>query len=273
MTNRCVKILDILASNGKISVKLLAEMLDISLVTLRKDLDSLERREIIVHTHGYAGLDGSNDTGRHIAISYSIKKKIAKAAAQIVEEGETIMVESGSCCTLFAEELALAKKNVTIITNSVFIANYIYKMRDIKIILLGGCFQPESQVLVGPVTIQCGQTFFFEKFFIGTNGFISGYGFTGKDHLRVKTAAGLAKHAKKNFILTEAAKFHRRGTYNLVQLDKITGVFTDDTIPKDAETALIKNNIMLHKVQSIDEKINWRQFPGQPPILYIEREN
>jgi DeoR/GlpR family transcriptional regulator of sugar metabolism len=89
----------------------------------------------------------------------------------------------------------------------------------------------------------------------------------------VETAAELAKRAKKNFILTEAAKFHRHGTYSLIQLDKIAGVYTDDTIPKDAETALINNNVMLHKVHSANEKINWRQFPGQPPILYTEREN
>jgi DeoR/GlpR family transcriptional regulator of sugar metabolism len=273
MNDRCIKILDILSSNGKIKINLLAEMLNISFVTLRKDLDGLEKRGIVVRTHGYACLDGSNYTGGRMAISYSIKKRIAKAAAQIVEEGETVMLESGSCCTLLAEELALAKKNVTIITNSVFIANYICKLQDIKIILLGGYLQPESQVLVGPVTIQCGQTFFFEKFFMGANGFIPGYGFTGRDHLRVETAAELAKRAKKNFILTEAAKFHRHGTYSLIQLDKIAGVYTDDTIPKDAETALINNNVMLHKVHSANEKINWRQFPGQPPILYTEREN
>jgi len=248
-------------------------MLDISFVTLRKDLESLEKRGIINRTHGYAGLDGSNDTGRRMAISHSIKKKIAKAAAQIVEESETVMMGSGSCCALLAEELAHAKKNITIITNSVFIANYICKLQDIKIILLGGYFQPESQVLVGPVTIQCGQEFFYEKFFMGTNGFISGYGFTGGDHLQVETTIELAKRAKKNFILTEAAKFFRHGAYRLIQLDKITGVYTDDTIPKEAETTLINNNIMLQKVHSADERIKWRQFPGQPPILFTEKEN
>jgi DeoR/GlpR family transcriptional regulator of sugar metabolism len=272
MNARCVKILDLLASNRKIKVKLLAEMLDISQVTLRKDIDNLEKMGIIRRIHGYASLDGADNTGRRIAINYSIKRRIAKAAAQIVEEGETVMVESGSCCALFAEELALAKKNVTIITNSVFIVNYICKFRDIKIILLGGYLQPESQVLVGSVTTQCGQMFFFEKFFMGTDGFISGYGFTGREHLRVETAIELAKRAKKNFILTEGAKFYRNGTYSLIQLDKIAGVFTDDTIPKDAETILIKNNVMIHKVHSADEKINWRRFPGQPPVLFTEKE-
>jgi DeoR/GlpR family transcriptional regulator of sugar metabolism len=271
MKDRTVKILDLLASNKTIKLSLLAEMLDVSHVTLRKDLDNLERLGIIRRTHGYASLDGADDTGKRIAINHSIKRRIAKAAAQIVEEGETVMVESGSCCALFAEELARAQKNVTIITNSVFIANYVYKLQDIKIILLGGYFQPESQVLVGPITTKCGETFFSQKYFLGTNGFIPGYGFTGDDHFRAETAMGLAKCANDVFVLTEAAKFNRRGAYSLIQLDKIAGVFTDESIPKETEAVLIKNKVKIHKVPSVEEKIRWCQFPGQPPFLFIEK--
>jgi DeoR/GlpR family transcriptional regulator of sugar metabolism len=268
MKDRTIKILELLSSNEKIKVKLLAEMLDVSLITLRKDLENLEKRGIISRIHGYASLSGANNTGKRLAISYSIKRRIASAAAQIVVEGETIMLESGSCCAMFAEELANNKKNVSIITNSVFIADYIYKLPNIKLILLGGAFQPESQVLVGPITKRYAGEVFSDKFFIGTDGFIPNFGFTGRDHLRVDTAQEMAKHAKKVFVLTEAAKFNRRGACSLIQFDKITGVFTDDSIPKEAETALIKQNIALHKVSSTDEEIKWCKFPGQPPFLY-----
>ena len=270
--DRTVKILDILSTNKSIKVTLLAELLDVSQVTLRKDLDNLEKRGIISRTYGYASLDGADDTGKRMAINHSIKRRIAKAAAQTVEEGETVMLESGSCCALFAEELAMTRKNVTIITNSAFIANFVSRLSNIKIILLGGYFQPESQVMVGPMTTKCSEIFYLDKFFLGTDGFVSGQGFTGRDHLRVETAAGLAKRAKKVYVLTESAKFHRRGAYSLIQLDKITGVFTDESIPKEAETALQKNNVLLHKVPAAEEKIKWRQFPGQPPFLYKERE-
>jgi len=269
--DRTVKILDLLASNKTIKLSLLAELLKVSNVTLRKDLDNLEKRGIVCRSYGYVSLDGADDTGKRIAFNYLIKRKIASAAVQIVEEGETVMLESGSCCALFAEELAIAKKNVTIITNSAFIANYVCRLPYIKIILLGGYFQPESQVLVGPITQKCADFFYADKFFLGTDGFIPGYGFTGRDHLRVETSLELAKRAKKVFILTEAAKFHRRGVYNMIELDKLTGVFTDDSIPKEAEAALIKKNITLHKVSSAEEKIVWRHYPGQPPFLYKER--
>jgi len=270
---RTVKILDLLSSNKTIKSSLLAEILDVSHVTLRKDLNSLEKRGIICRTHGYVSLDGADDTGKRMAYNHSIKRRIAKAAAQTVEEGETVMLESGSCCALFAEELALARKNITIITNSAFIVNYVCKLPNIKIILLGGYFQPESQVMVGPMTIKCSEVFFSDKFFLGTDGFIPGYGFTGRDHLRVETSLELAKRANNVFILTESAKFHRRGVYNMIGLDKLAGVFTDDSIPKEAEASLKKNNIAVHKVPAVEEKIKWHHFPGHPPFLLKERED
>jgi DeoR/GlpR family transcriptional regulator of sugar metabolism len=270
--DRIAKILDFLAVNKKVKISLLAEILGVSFVTLRRDLEKLERRGIVRHIHGFATLEGADETGKRIAFSYSIKKKIAKAAAQTVEEGESILVESGSCCALFAEELTASKKNVTIITNSVFIANYIGKQNNVKIILLGGFLQPESQMLVGPMTAKCAENVFSDKFFLGADGFVPSFGFTGRDHLSVETAGELAKRAKKVFILTESAKFQRHGAYNLLQFDKITGVFTDDKIPKEAETALINNGVSLNKALSIEEKINWRHFPGQPPFIFTEKE-
>jgi DeoR/GlpR family transcriptional regulator of sugar metabolism len=272
MKERTVKILDILASNKTIKLSMLAELLNVSQVTLRKDLDDLDKRGIICRSHGFVSLDGADDTSKRMALNHSIKRKIANAAVQTIEEGETIMLESGSCCALFAEELAIARKNVTIITNSVFIANFVCRLPYIKIILLGGYFQPESQVLVGPITQKCAEFFYSDKFFLGTDGFIPGYGFTGRDHLRVETSLELAKRAKKVFILTEAAKFQQRGVHNLIEFNKLAGVFTDDGIPKDAEADLKKNNVLLYKVPAAEEKIVWRRYPGQPPFLYKEKE-
>jgi len=270
--DRTVQILDFLSAKKTVKISLLAELLDVSNVTLRRDLDSLEKRGIIRRSHGYASLDGADDTGKRMAFYHSIKQRIAEAAASIIEDGETVLIESGSCCALFAEELALSKKNVTVITNSVFISNYLCKLQNVKIILLGGYLQPESRVLVGPITAKCAENIYSDKFFIGADGFVQHFGFTGRDHLRVETARELAKRAKKVFILTESAKFQRHGAYNLFQFDKITGVFTDDRIPKDAETALINNNISVKKVPSVKEKISWYHFPGQPSFIFTEKD-
>jgi len=252
-------------------VVVLAEILGVSAVTLRRDLDILEDRGIIKRKHGYASLDGADNTGKRMAFNYLIKQRIAKAAVQTIEEGETIMVESGTCCALFAEELAIAEKNVTIITNSIFLKNYTVGLTGINLIFLAGFFQAESQVMVGPLTVKSAGDIYTDKFFLGTNGFIPGLAFTCRDHLRAETVIGLSKRTNKVFILTESDKFNCRGSYNMLQLDNVSGVFTDDKIPKEAEAAIIKNNVQLYKVPAIEEKIRWKQFPGLPPFLYNEK--
>jgi DeoR/GlpR family transcriptional regulator of sugar metabolism len=248
MTNRHTTILELLAKRQREKVSTLAELLDVSQVTVRKDLDQLEERGLIRRVHGYACLDSIDDVGKHLAYNYAIKRRIAKAAAATVRESETVMIESGSCCAFLAEELAMAQKDVTIVTNSAFIANFVRHAPNIKLILLGGYYQPASQVLVGPMTAKCGEIFFSDKFFIGVDGFMPDFGFTGKDHLRVQTAADLVGRAKEVFVLTDSEKFQRQGVLGLVRLDRVAGVYTDERIPREAESALRDNNISLYKV-------------------------
>ena len=252
MTNRHTKILEILAQRQRAKVTTLSEILDVSQVTVRKDLDILEGRSLIRRIHGYASLEGTDDIGKRMAYNYAVKRQIAKAAAATVEEGETIMVESGSCCAFLAEELALAKKDVTIITNSTFIINFVRHKSHIKLILLGGYYQPESQVLVGPMTTKCGEIFFSDKFFIGVDGFSPGFGFTGKDHMRVQTAIDLAERAREVIVLTEAEKFRRQGVLGLIGFDKVDCVYTDEGIPPEAERTLLEKKVALHKVAQHD---------------------
>ncbi|MDR0878933.1 MAG: DeoR family transcriptional regulator, partial [Treponema sp.] len=113
MTNRHTEILEVLAQSQRMEVTALAELLDVSQVTVRKDLDQLEERGLIRREHGYASLDSADDVGKRMAYHYDIKRRMAIMAAKTVEEGETVMIESGSCCALLAEELANTKKNVT----------------------------------------------------------------------------------------------------------------------------------------------------------------
>ena len=255
MAHRHNKIMEILSQHSRAEVNVLAELMEVSQVTIRKDLDILEERGLVRREHGYASLNKWENAGKRMAINYDIKRRIAKIAATIVEEGETVMIESGSCCAFLAEELANAQKDITIITNSVFIANYIRHASRTQIILLGGYFQPESQVVVGPMTSKCGEIFFSDKFFIGTDGYIPGFGFTGKDHLRSHTIMDLAENAREIYVLTDSEKFQRQGVLGVVQLDKIAGVFTDDRIPVDIETQLLENKIELYKVSEKEQKI------------------
>ena len=187
MLDRHSKILKLLTENKKVEVTKLSELLDVSQVTIRKDLINLENKGLIIREHGFATLNSSDDINNRLAYNYEIKRRIAQIASELVNDGETIMIESGSCCALLALEIAKTKKDITIITNSAFISEYIRKYPNIKIILLGGEYQKESQVMVGPITKSCVQNFFVDKLFIGTDGFSKNSGFTGKDYMRSET--------------------------------------------------------------------------------------
>lgn len=247
MNKRQSQILDLLAKNKKMEVTKLSELLNVSQVTIRKDLVILENSGIIVREHGYAKLNESDDINNRLARHYETKQKIAKLAVESIENGETVMIESGSCCALVAMEIAKSKKDVTLITNSAFIADYIRKIGSVKVILLGGEYQNESQVMVGPLTRKCVEAFFVDKLFIGTDGFTIETGFTGNDYMRSEAVKDMAKQASQVMIVTDSDKFSQKGVVNLIEIEKVACVYTDDKIPSIIEDYLNKCNIKVIK--------------------------
>jgi DeoR/GlpR family transcriptional regulator of sugar metabolism len=248
MKDRASEILNLLVSKRNVKVNTLAELLGVSCVTIRKDLDNLERRGLICRNHGYASLDMASEDGKRMAYNYSVKQRIARDAANTVKDGETIMIGSGSCCAFLVEELAKMKKNVTIITNSIFITNFVSFYSNIKLILLGGYYQPDSQLVVGPITVKSGEQFFSDKLFVDADGFLPDFGFSGNDYRNVQTIKELAVNAREVYVLAEAEIYKKQGVLCMVQFDQLTGVYTDGGISAEAEAALVKNNVMLYKI-------------------------
>ena len=222
-------------------------MMEVSQVTIRKDLDALTKQGLIIRNHGYATLNNSDDMNNRLAYHYEMKQRIAKKVCEDIHDGETIMIESGSCCALVALEIAQSKKNITIITNSAFIADYI-RNEEVKVILLGGEYQASSQVLVGPITINNSKNFFVDKYFIGADGFSEKSGFTGKDYLRAETVREMAKQATQVIIVTESEKFGHIGTVNLLDTKNVAKVYTDTHIPQEDEIYLNEMNVEVIKV-------------------------
>lgn len=237
-TNRNNDILEMLTENNKIEVAELAEKLGVSQVTMRKDLDELEQKGIIKREHGFAVLSNTDYLGTRIAYHYEEKKKIAIRASQLVHNGDTIMIENGSCCALLAETLTQTHRDLTIITNSTFIANYIRGKSGFQTILLGGIYQPDSQVCVGPLVAQSAENFCVNLFFIGADGFIPKNGFTNRDQMRAQAVRDMSKQAEFVIVLTESEKFLQRGTVPLSLGAKVSHVITDSDLPDESAIAL-----------------------------------
>ena len=242
MNQRCITILDMLNREEMLDVNELAQRLEVSAVTVRKDLDTLETRGLLRRQHGYAVRVSPNDINYRMTFDYEVKMRIAQSACDMVESGETVMIESGSTCAMLAAELVKTKRDVTIITNSAFIAGYVRAIPGARVVLLGGTYDPDAQVMSGPLVRKCAEEFFVDKFFIGTDGYDPVQGFSNVDLLRAEAVRAMAAQAQKRIILTDSSKFNRRGVVLLMPISQVTAVITD-AVPDNCRASLEKNGI------------------------------
>ena len=244
MKARQTEILTILSKKKKVTVTELSEKLGISEVTVRKDLSLLEEKGLLRREHGYATMVSSDDVSNRLSFNYEIKRSIAQQALESIKDGETVMIESGSCCALLAEELVSNKRDITIITNSVFIATFLRNKAGAHIILLGGEYQNEARVMVGPLIKICAANFHVDKFFIGTDGF-NEYGAMSGDLMRAEAVRNMTENANQTIILTESAKFKQIGVVPLLPYEKISTIYTDNQVESSTIQQLKTKNITI----------------------------
>jgi DeoR/GlpR family transcriptional regulator of sugar metabolism len=245
MNARQKEILKLIAQAKEISVALLAETLGISQVTLRKDLDALAQDGYVKRHHGTVSVASEDDVASRLLIGFEEKMQIATRAAALVSDGDTIMIESGSTCALLAKVVAQSKCKVTIVTNSLFISDFIRDYNTIKVVVLGGDFQPEARVMVGPITALCAKQFFVSAMFCGVDGMVEDYGFTVNDHLRAATVRDMAATAQNVYILTESKKFSMRGAAAQLPFESVRGIVTDACIPQEIKTLLEEKGLQV----------------------------
>ena len=233
MNKRQSTIVNLVNSTNKISVTTLANKLNVSEVTIRKDLNLLSNYGIIIREHGYALKKNSVDIRNRLSVNYDIKTKIAKKAAKLIDFNETIIIGSGSTCALLAEEIARTKPGVTIITHSIYIVEHASKLGNNKIILLGGEYQNDSQVMVGPLVRLNAKQYFVDKIFLGTDGFVKNIGFMGSDSLRTEAIKNMPESARNIIMLTDSSKFNKMGILVQFTQNSISRLITDSQISKE----------------------------------------
>lgn len=240
--SRHAQILELLSEAKKMEVSELSKCTNVSEVTIRKDLDELEEKGLVKRIHGFAEINDTDDINGRLAYHYEEKLKIAKQASHLVQDGDTVMIESGSCCALLADVLASEKNNLTIVTNSAYIADFIRKKNG-NVILLGGIYQKDSQCLVGPMVAENAKNFHVKYFFIGTDGYSKETGFTNKDQMRAQAVKDMSHSAEEIIVLTESTKFSHLGTVPMNIKEKNITVITDSLLTKEAKQELNENGI------------------------------
>ena len=238
MSTRQLTLLESIVGAGRIAVAELAGIARVSTVTIRKDLDDLEARGLIRRERGVAMLVSPDDPAGRLAYHYAEKVRIAAAAAATVNDGETVMIEAGSCCAILAEQISIQCTGITIVTNSAFIAQRLGAHPMVSTVLLGGEQQHDSRVLVGPMVELCARQFIVDRLFIGTDGFTPSLGFTARDYMRATAVRALASRAERVVVLTESEKLGRHGPVPLLGADEVAALWTDSAAPDAQVDAL-----------------------------------
>jgi len=231
MNDRQKKIIKILAESANASVSMLSGRLKVSGVTIRHDLNFLENEGLLKRVHGGAVLRDADDIEIRLSINFDIKQKIARKAAELVNAGETILVESGSINALLARELVQIK-DITLITPNVYIARQFRNNKNVNIILLGGLYQPVSESMVGKLTKLGIDQLHFSKAFIGIDGFTAESGFTSRDILRSEIAGHIVEKCKDTYVLTDSSKFGKLELTTICPPDRIHHIVTDAALPE-----------------------------------------
>lgn len=244
MIERHKKILEIMTGDRKASVNAISLQLKVTPATIRQDLTILEEKGFLKRVHGGAVLNDTDDISHRMGVNYEEKLKIAKTAAELVNEGETIFIESGSINALFAKEVSV-KSGVTIITSNAFIARWIGKKSSANVILLGGLYQAESESLVGNlIKIQLEQLN-FSKAFIGIDGFTPESGFTGRDLMRADINNYIVKKSPETYIISDSSKFGKIALSYYFNYSDVNGIITDKNLKDEYKSYFNNLNVQI----------------------------
>ncbi|MHA7846769.1 DeoR family transcriptional regulator [Serratia sp. D1N4] len=246
MNSRQQTILQLVNDRRRISVSELARATDVSEVTIRQDLNLLEKRSYLKRVHGSAVALESDDVDARMMSNFILKQKLARYAASLVNDGETIFIESGSTNALLARYLA-ERKHITLITVSHYIS-HLLKETDCEVIVLGGMYQKKSETVVGPLTRMCIQQVHFSKAFIGVDGYHAETGFTGRDMMRADVVNAVLAKGVENIVLSDSSKFGQIQPNPLDPMSQIGRVITDARLDLDYQHLLKRQGIQLDLV-------------------------
>jgi DeoR family transcriptional regulator of aga operon len=220
-------------NEGRILVGDISDELGVSKITIRKDLDALQARGLIQRTHGGARrLKGGALTDPALnekeKLHHKEKERIAAAAVKMVEEGQCVILDSGTTTTAIARALRRLQR-LTVITNAVNIAADLAGT-DFEIILTGGSLRKNSSSLVGPFAEEVLREMHADILFLGVDGFDPKVGVTTPNVLESRVNRAMVKAARKLVVVCDSTKFNRQSLALIVAPHEIDTVITDTSL-------------------------------------------
>ena len=226
-------ILDMLMQQGSILVTDLADALNVSSVTIRKDLTELERSKRLYRNHGRAILIDPYSENRNVSekenYCWEEKRAIGNYAASLITPKDSILIASGTSVHALARCIQTTDKLV-VITASLEVANILSKDRNIDIIQLGGILRHSSLSGVGKYAEEALNDFSCCKLFIGVDGIDLDFGMTTTDMMEASLNRVMMQTAQKTIVLADSSKFGRRGFSKIADMEEIDHIITDSHV-------------------------------------------
>jgi DeoR family galactitol utilization operon repressor len=242
-------ILDSLLEKGTVSVADLSRDLAVSEVTIRSDLTVLEKKGLLSRVHGGAVPSIHPHILERQSLRLEEKQNIARAAASLIRDGDTVMIEAGTTPALVCRYLG-DRRDVHVITNSVLAFNAAKSNRALKITLCGGEFRSSTESFVGLIAAETIRRFNVVFAFVGTDGFSARQGITtnlleGGEIIKV-----MRERARQTIVLADSSKYGRAGPVTFLPLSGVNGIIADSGIPGEAAAEMREDP----RILGIDEE-------------------
>ena len=244
-------ILQKLKKQASVSVTELHEEFGVSEVTIRKDLNDLFDRNLLIRTRGGAISCSSSANKDDMPINnkrfFNIREKqaIGRLAASLIEEGNTIMLDSGTTTLEIARNLGRFQR-LTIITNALNVATELLKYKRFNVILLGGNLREPSLSTVGPVAESNLKIFYCDKLFLGVDSFNIECGLSTPNIEEANINQVMLSMASEVVAVFDSSKVNKRSFAFIAPVDKIDVIVTDSNLPANVRTQLKSMDIKLH---------------------------
>ncbi|MDO5479423.1 MAG: DeoR/GlpR family DNA-binding transcription regulator [Clostridia bacterium] len=242
------KILELLNLNGSVRVTELSRLFDISEVTIRTDLADMEYKGLLTRVHGGAVSSYkpyySMSLNQRLSTNQSQKEVIAKKIASMIENNDTIMLNSGTT-TLMVFRALPQDFNLSIVTNSISIALEGTANPNFNIILLGGLINSKYQFTFGDDAIRQLKSYHADKLILSVDGIDAEHGFSTYYDKEAEIDRIMLQQSSVNIVAADHSKFDRRAFTKISDLSVADYIVTDTEVPEKIKSKLSKHSIKI----------------------------
>ena len=230
------KILELLRDEGAVWVSKLSQELDVTEETVRRDLEKLEKQEMLLRTHGGAiPIDESNhemSLEKRKNLNVDSKMKLAKEAVKYISSGDTIFLDASTTTFYMAKEIK-NMKGITVVTNSIRVVNELAGVPDLRVIGVGG-FVSNNQSFVGNLAQRAiTENFFANKIFFSSRGITENAGILESNEQECGIKQCMIKNSDTKYYLCDKSKIGRIGFAKLSEFDGIDYFITEKGLDKN----------------------------------------